>query len=304
VHEARRIRSFLIVLLVVAVALITIDFRDNGTSGAHSAGGAVFGPVERFAGDVASPFAGFFRAVTGDQSAEIASLQKQNDQLRAQLSSRQAGQQAAGELSQLRGIDAKGGYKVVPASVIAAGGDYTDTVTLDAGSSSGITVNETVLNGDGLVGVVTQVMSGTATVQLASDSAATVGVRMAGTQQIGAVTGSAQAMSGSQELRLTLFSAQAVLKPGEEMVTFGSVGGRPYVAGVPVGTVQTVTSQPGSLTQTALVKPFADLTGLGVVGVVTGPPASNPGDSLLPAKSSTPAKSSPAKASMTAKAGT
>jgi len=30
-----------------------------------------------------------------------------------------------------------------------------------------------------------------------------------------------------------------------------------------------VTTEPGSLTPTALVKPFADFTGLGVLGVVT-----------------------------------
>jgi rod shape-determining protein MreC len=40
------------------------------------------------------------------------------------------------------------------------------------------------------------------------------------------------------------------------------------VPGVPVGTVTSVTTQPGSLTPTAVVKPFADFTGLGVVGVV------------------------------------
>jgi hypothetical protein len=32
--------------------------------------------------------------------------------------------------------------------------------------------------------------------------------------------------------------------------------------------VSSVTTQPGSLTPTAVVKPFADVTGLGVVGVV------------------------------------
>ena len=59
-----------------------------------------------------------------------------------------------------------------------------------------------------------------------------------------------------------------MLRPGQELVTFGSVGGRPYVPGVPVGVVSAVTTPPGSLTPTALVKPFADFTGLGVVGVV------------------------------------
>jgi rod shape-determining protein MreC len=91
---------------------------------------------------------------------------------------------------------------------------------------------------------------------------------MAGSGQIGSLTGSAGTLSGSAPLKLTLFSASATLKPGQELVTFGSVGGRPYVPGVPVGTVSSVTTQPGSLTPTAVVKPFADVTGLGVVGVV------------------------------------
>ena len=38
--------------------------------------------------------------------------------------------------------------------------------------------------------------------------------------------------------------------------------------GIPIGTITSVTTQPGSLTPTALVKPFADFTGLGVLGVV------------------------------------
>jgi len=74
----------LIALLVVAIALITIDFRDGGNSGASSAGGHVFGPVERLAGDVT----GVFRGTSGN-SSEIANLQRQNDQLRAQLAQAQ-----------------------------------------------------------------------------------------------------------------------------------------------------------------------------------------------------------------------
>jgi rod shape-determining protein MreC len=105
-------------------------------------------------------------------------------------------------------------------------------------------------------------------VQLATDAGATVGIRMAGSGQIGALSGTSQALSGSAPLKLTLFNSNATIKPGQELVTFGSVGGRPYVAGVPVGTVSAVTTPPGSLTPTATVKPYADFTGLGVVGVV------------------------------------
>jgi rod shape-determining protein MreC len=283
VREARRTRPVLIVLLIVAIALITFDFRDSGASPAHSIGTDVFGPVEHLAGDVASPVVGFFHAATGNDNTEIANLQKQNDQLRAELSATQTDNQNAAQLRQLLQLDSRGGYRIVPASVIAAGGNYTDTVTIDAGARNGIKTNETVLNGAGLVGVVTEVGSDTATVQLSSDSGGTVGVRMAGTNEIGAVTGTGTTMAGAGMLQLTLFSATTPLRKGEALVTFGSVGGRPYVPGVPVGEVQSVTSQPGSLTQTALVKPFVDFTGLGVVGVVTAPPRTNPQDAVLPA---------------------
>jgi rod shape-determining protein MreC len=255
-------------LLVVAIALITLDFRDSGASPAHTLGANVFGPVERVAGDAASPFVGFFHAASGNDSGEIAALQKQNDQLRAELAQNQVSKTDAAQLASLLRLGGKHGYRVVAGTIIAAGGEYSDTVTINAGSAQGVGPNETVLNGDGLVGTVTAVTSGTATVQLATDANATVGVKTADTNQIGALSGTGETMAGTDELRLTLFSATAVLHPGETLVTFGSVGGRPYVPGVPVGTVATVTSEPGSLTQTALVRPFADFSGLGVLGVV------------------------------------
>jgi rod shape-determining protein MreC len=259
--EARRTRVILVGLLVVAIALITIDFRDGGGSSAHGVGGRLFAPVEHVAGDVT----GALRGAAG--GGEVASLQRQNDQLRAQLAQAQAADADAAQLAGLLHL-AKGKYTVVTGTVIAAGGDYSDTVTLNVGSADGITANETVLNGDGLVGTVAAVTPTTATVQLATDAGATVGVRMTGSGQIGALTGTASLMTGSAELKLTMFNSSAVLQPGQTLVTFGSVGGRPYVPGVPVGIVSAVTTPPGSLSPTALVKPFADFTGLGVVGVV------------------------------------
>jgi rod shape-determining protein MreC len=283
-HDTRRVRLVLGVLLIAAVALITVDFRDGGSSPVRGAGAGFFGPVERVTSDVTSPISSLFDSVTGGPSADskIAALQGANARLRAELSSAQLSQADEAQLSSLLRLAGRGGYRIVAASVIAAGEDYANSVTLDVGSRDGVHAQETVLNGDGLVGTVTQVSSDTSTVLLATDASSVVGARMAGSNQIGAVSGTGRSLAGPYLMQLKLFDANATLQPGQSLVTFGSVQDRPYVPGVPIGRVTTVRGNTGSLTQTALVRPFVDFTSLGVVGVVIGGPAQNPRDSVLP----------------------
>jgi len=284
VHDSRRTRLVLSLLLIAAIALITIDFRDGGTSPARGVGADVFGPVERVAHDVTNPVTSLFDSITGGPSSQstISNLQRENAQLRAELSAAQLSDADEAQLSGLLQLAGRGGYRIVPASVIAAGGDFSDTVTLDAGSNDGIKPDETVLNGSGLVGTVTEVSSDTSTVLLATDASSVVGVRLAGSNEIGEITGTGKSMSGPGMLKLTLFAANAALQPGQQLVTFGSVADQPYVPGVPVGTVESVQNSAGALTQTALVRPFADFTTLGVVGVVVQGPRTDPRDSVLP----------------------
>jgi rod shape-determining protein MreC len=271
------------VLLIIAIALITLDFRDGGASPARNVGADIFGPIERVTHDVTDPVASLFDSITGGPSAQgtIASLQQENAQLRAELSSAQLSKTARQQLEQLLQLDA-GGYRIMAANVIAAGGDYSDTVTLDVGRNDGIKPDETVLNGSGFVGTVTQVSEDTSTVLLADDASSVIGVQLEGGGQIGAVTGTGKSMSGSPMLRLTLFDANTVLQAGQQVDTYASVGDQPEVPGVPVGTIVSVQSNPGSLTQTALVRPFVNFTALGVVGVVVQVPRHNPRTSILP----------------------
>jgi len=282
VRDNRRTRLILGVLLIVAIVLITLDFRDGGASPTRRVGADIFGPVERITHDVTNPVARAFDSITGGPSAQstIATLQQENAELRAELSSAQLSEAAKKQLAQLLQLDA-GGYRIVTASVIAAGGDFSNTVTLDAGSKDGIRPNETVLNGSGFVGTVTQVSADTSTVLLANDASSVVGVQMAG-GGIGDVTGLGKSMSGSTLLRLSLFDANAVLRPGQQVITYASVGDQPEVPGVPVGTIVSVSGSAGALTQTAMVRPYVNFTALGVVGVVVQVPRNNLRASVLP----------------------
>jgi rod shape-determining protein MreC len=271
------------VLLIVAIALITLDFRDGGASPVRNVGADIFGPIERVTHDVTDPVASLFDSITGGPAAQntIAGLQQENAALRAELSAAQLSKTARQQLSQLLQLDA-GGYRIVAASVIAAGGDYSDTVTLDVGRKAGIKPYETVLNGSGFVGTVTGVSADTSTVLLADDASSVVGVQMVGSGEIGAVTGTGRSMSGSAMLKLSLFDANAVLQPGQQVDTYASVGDQPEVPGVPVGTVVSVHNGAGSLTETALVRPFVNFTALGVVGIVVQVPRHNPPNPILP----------------------
>jgi rod shape-determining protein MreC len=283
VHDNRRTRLVLGVLLIIAITLITLDFRDGGASPARGLGADIFGPIERVTHDVTDPVASVFDSITGGPSAQgtITTLQRQNAELRAALSAAQLNKSARKQLAQLLQLDA-GGYRIVTANVIAAGGGFSDTVTLDVGSDDGIKADETVLNGSGFVGLVTQVSANTSTVLLASDASSVVGVQLAGSGEIGAVTGTGKSLSGSAMLRLSLFDANAVLHPGQQVVTYASVGDKPQVPGVPVGTIMSVSDNAGALTQTALVRPAVSFTSLGVVGVVVQVPRHGARISILP----------------------
>lgn len=287
-HDNRRTRLVLGVLLIAAIMLITLDFRDGGASPARTIGADVFGPIERVAHDVTNPVASLFDSITGGPSARgtIATLQQENAQLRAELSAAQLGKTAKQQLARLLQLDA-GGYRIVPANVIAAGGDFSDTVTLDVGSKDGIKPDETVLNGSGFVGTVTQVSPDTSTVLLATDASSVVGVQMAGGGEIGEVTGTGKSMSGPGLLRLSLFDANAVLQPGQQVLTYASIGDQPEVPGVPLGTIVSVNGSAGALTQIAMVRPSVDFTALGVVGVVVVTPRHTPRVSILPSPAPT-----------------
>jgi rod shape-determining protein MreC len=284
VHDSRRTRLVLGVLVAVALALITLDARNSSAApvrALRALGGVIFGSAESVASAVGRPVTGFLSSVGSASHSQttITALQREVVQLRAELSQARLSKTDEAQLLSLLQVAARGRYRVVPASVVAAGPAYEETVTIDAGSADGIKPGETVLNGAGLVGMIASVSSHTATVLLATDAAARVGVLVAPNGYTGLVSGLGRSQPGPALLRLEVFDASAVLQPGDQLVTFG---GWPYAPGVPVGVITRVVVNVTALTKIAYVRPFADDGALGVVGVIIVPPRHSPRFSVLP----------------------
>ncbi|NBQ59566.1 MAG: rod shape-determining protein MreC [Actinobacteria bacterium] len=277
-----RSRLLLVLLLVSSLFLITLDLRGvNLAGGIRGSVASALSPVEKLFSNLFSPIGNLVGDIRnlGQADEKIEKLSKELDQLK---SKEIIDEDIVGQLSQLRNVldlAGRADYKIVAARVINRGSSATfkETITIDVGSSSGISKNMTVISDGGLVGVVKSVSSSTSIVMLMSDPTFKIGVRIAGTQSIGVLSG-----KGGNTYLLQLLDATGEIKVGDKLVARGSEGGRPFVPGVPVGTVIEVQSNSSAITQNADVQASANLNQIGIVAVVVSPPKGDPRDSLIP----------------------
>ena len=277
-------RLLIIVLIVTSLFLITLDLRGvQVIDGLRTGTQTALTPVQKAGSWAISPLRNFLSDVTslGRTRNKIEKLQAENDKLRLSLQNRK---NADALLKQLQGVlDLAGtaGYKVVGAKVISQGSttSFTQSITIDVGSNSGVRSNMTVLSNYGIVGVVKYVYPNSALVQLASDPAFRIGARIAGSQQIGILSG-----QGTRRGVLQLLDNRTQIKKGDVLLARGSQGGRPFVPGVPIGSVTDVDNSPGAVTQTADVKFYTNFSTLGVVAVVVSGEGADPRDALVPPK--------------------
>lgn len=293
---SRRTRILLAVLVVASLTFVILDLRggDGPFAMVRTAGANVLGGLERATATVFAPFVGVgtWISTVRDQSTQIQDLSAENERLQTELQILTNDRARVAALDGLLRVASVGQYRFVPAEVIAVGPvqDFSWTVTIDAGRDDGIEQDMSVINGAGLVGRVLKTTASTSTVVLIVDQGSAVGGRVAGTDEIGIVAG-----TGSQDLlEFELLDPMADVRVGDALVTFGSKGGRPYAPGLPIGEVVEVRGTGGMLTRVATVRPFADMSTLSVLGVVTKPPREDPRDSVLPRPGDTDVIPSPA----------
>lgn len=285
----QRTRIILAFLVIIAMTFTIFDLRGGKGpfSSVRSVLSSALGGVQVATSVIVSPITGIgsWWGTWGDQRARIAELESQNATLQDTAIRSAEDRARADALDQLLRVAGVGRYRIVPAEVIAveAAQDFTWTVTIDAGRHDGLLTDMTVLNGQGLIGRILSTTRTTATVVLIVDASSAVGARVAGTEEIGILSG-----TGRQDsLEFQSLDPLADIAPGQALVTFGSRSGRPYAPGIPIGEVVDVSGTAGQLTRIATIRPFADVSALSIVGVVIRPPREDPRDSVLPSPAAT-----------------
>ena len=267
---------------MTALIIVTLDLRGSVPGQTfRGIANSVLAPVQSFLRFFYNPVSDFISEASnlGRSTERIAELEAKNSTLEEELSRLKVARRELDQLKDVLDLAGAGRYEVVAARVISAGSaaGFSRTIELDVGKRDGISTDMTVIAGAGLVGRVISVSAESSIALLLDDETFKAGIRMEGSGILGVISG-----TGNTELSLTLFDSSSTLEVGDRMVARGSSSSRPFVPGVPVGTVIAVDQSSGTLTKSASVKPFVNLNALEVVAVVTGKVKVNPRDSLLP----------------------
>jgi rod shape-determining protein MreC len=269
-------RIVLAVLVLVALALLTISFRSPTAGALHDVqgyGASALRPFQIAATRVARPFRDAYNYLDGLTSAkaENGRLKAEVRRYRAEALRNAAAVKQNEELQALlrfeQGPRYPQDYRAVNASVVSfPSGTYTHQIVIDAGKDSGIHLNTPVVSADGLVGKVTQVGPGTAVVTLLTDPDSAVPARDLKTK----VSGLLRHGQGST-LILDRVAKEQIVDKGDWIVTRGTVDRRypdEYPYGIPIGRVVSVGTSDIASFLTVEVQPLAKLDSLDVVAAL------------------------------------
>ena len=274
-RRSARPRFVLLLLVLTAITLVTVDTRANGgglTGQLRTQAQNVFSPVQSATHSVLRPIGDFFTGAFGYGSlkAENARLRDQLAQARGQALQAADAQRELQLLTAQQHLDFVGNIPTVVAQVVdTTSSNFELAVQINRGTDNGIAVNMPVVTGGGLVGRVAEVSSRRATVLLLTDPTFSVGVRATAGGDVFVADGAGR----GNPMTLELVSATTKLNPGDKVVTSGMQLER-YPKGIPVGSVTTVKADPAQLQQAVTITPTVDLSRLEYVQVLQWSPQS------------------------------
>ncbi len=225
----------------------------------------VASPVRYLGSTVSAPFQGLGNIITNlttDQQT-LSDLQEENQRLQARNVELEEAEQTASRLQSLLDLQDSYNLQSTAARIISSSSDsWTSTVTIDKGSSSGLTVGMPIMASNGVIGQIIQCNPTTSVVRLVKDESSSISAMVQSSRAQGMLTGSA-----TGQVTLDLIRTGQTVEVGDVVVTSGLGGVFPK--GLPLGRVTSVENNPGSLYLDIVVEPFAQTENNEEVLVIT-----------------------------------
>jgi rod shape-determining protein MreC len=267
-------------LVLLSLVLITLSFssgEDSRLSGVESAGSAVLRPFAVGFERVAQPFRDAYGWADSllDARAEAERLRRENEELRQRsIQNEFARQQNETLKSLLRYVESPRfpddfrENSTVAEVIGRPGGAFAQAITIAAGSDAGVRVEDPVITGEGLVGIVTRITADTARIQLLTDQEAAVSAIDLRTGATGIVR---HARGTRETLVLDRVRKQDDVKERDVIVTAAGRAGALsslYPKGIPIGEVTSVGLTDTDLFQQVQIEPYVDFGALDTVIVL------------------------------------
>lgn len=271
--ERRRRRILIAALALVALALVTLDFRqgDEGPiSALQRATDAAFAPLQQGVAAIIEPVGGLLSTIgdLGRLHENNRALEEELQGLRERQVSLADLERENAELRELLGMRERFDYTTTAGRVIAQPpGEFRWTVLIDVGTAQGVRENMPVINADGLVGKVIAVGEGHARVQLATSPNAGYFVRVVQTRQQGLLSG-----RGSRPLQLRIIDDPEMDITAPTEIVTRAFQGTSIPDGIPVGVIEELPVGEAGGGQFIDVRPHVDFTRLDIVLVVLDAP--------------------------------
>ncbi len=261
-------RVLLIVLLVVSLVMATVYSREGESGPLHTIQGAV-GSIAaplKFVGASASSGMSDAQDALTDASADdatLSQLREQNAELRELVAQTEEYRQEVERLEGLLDLKESSGAEGIGGCIIGRNTDaWNQTVTIDVGTSSGVSAGLTVMGPNGVIGQVVSAQASSSTVRLLSDPRSGAAALIQSSRAEGVVRGSLDGL-----LYLENIDSDVQVSVGDVVLTSG-LGGS-YTRGLLIGTVVKIEGAQNDASRRIVVSPNDAATSLEEVLVVT-----------------------------------
>ena len=272
-------KHLLVIMNIFCASCIVATFASGVTTvPLQEAAGIIIVPFENSINHISSVFSGISDRMKDKEEilAENKKLQSQVDSLTEQNNKLIQDQTELVRLEQLYDLDQQyTEYPKVAARIISKDpGNWYDTFMINKGTSDGIRIDNNVIAGKGLVGIVTEVGAHWATVRSIIDDSSNVSAMTVSTQDNCVVEGDLELIDEGKLSFSQLYDQDNKVTVGERIVT--SNISEKYVEGLFIGYISEISQDSNNLTKNGTIVTPVDFAHLKDVLVITV----NKGDSV------------------------